>query len=168
MNDTSNSSSPSGDTAVLKALLGYLQSNSNVADLQPVQKHVPTQFLAIRNALGDYGLNGGQRAFLNSPILEVRGTGQTATATLKFVGALPKTTATVLLRGKLIDGRAFDIAAPQHPTDISLTDYGEDVLLVEAFDVHDVLVAIGVPTMKRVGTVQPAYPSEESEYANGD
>jgi hypothetical protein len=155
--------------AVLKALLGYLQSNSNTADLQPIQKHVPIQFLAIRNALGDYGLNGDLRAFMNSPSLEVRGTGETATATLKFVGALPKTTTKVLLRGRLINARSFDIADSQHPSDISLTNYGEDVLLVEALDVHDVLVEIGVPTMKRVGAApQPAYASPESEYTNGD
>ena len=158
MNDKAKSNQPVAED-VLRALVGYLQSNSNAADLQPIQKQVPLQFLAIRNGHGDYGLSGGLSAFMASPILEVTGSGETATGTLEFVGKLPSTTAKVYLRGKLTESRSFCIANPQDPADIELESYGDDVLLVQAVDAHEVLVAIGVPTVKRVPASEPTYAS---------
>ncbi|MFD6393319.1 hypothetical protein [Nocardia sp. NPDC060259] len=129
----------------LKALAG------GAPDLDNAQRRLPCQFAALRTAHGDFRTDGGLRAFFTSPVLLVSGYGSKATATLTFgAGTLPKETTLVISRGRLTESKDFDVDPDRHTKysiEITIPDYGEDVLLVEAVDPQGVLLGFGVPTV---------------------
>lgn len=129
-----------------RALLRFLQSSNNSqVNLTAAQKRIPLQFLALRNAHGDYGESRDRRALMPSPILNVCGTGSTSSAILHFVQPLPLNTTKVILQGHLIPARSYGVDSPEDPADIELHTYGDDVAVVQTFDAHDVLLSLGVP-----------------------
>jgi hypothetical protein len=165
MDETNESTAPT-EAEVRLALLRFLQSSANShVDLAPLQKRIPLQFLALRNAHGDFGAREYRNAFLtHRPIVLFPCEGESSTVRVSFSAPLPAGTTKVTLRGRKANGSA-QIANHCQPGTVTiertgLNDFGDqDQFVVEVADDQDVLLAIGIPTIDHASTSSKAYSS---------
>ena len=164
MDDESYESSDATKSAYVDAFLQALQAvtNNSQPSLQPIQKRIPVQFLAIRNAHGDFGLTRTLAAFFERPTLTLGGAGAPK---LEFKGALPAPTTKMVLRDARNVIAEKRVTSAGHPSPVALTEdeakkakEATTTLVVEAYDDYKVLLGIGIPNVVK-GTSTSTYAS---------
>jgi hypothetical protein len=114
-------------------------------NLAPLQKQLPTVYLAILNGHGDYGYGGSQRAFMAAPKLTLEG----CQADVEFP-ELPRSTKRVVLGGVGVpEPTTLDVDwrnGVPHVHSISEAAAWR-IKFIQALDSQDVLLAIGIPVI---------------------
>lgn len=148
---------PVFDTRAMKVLFELINNSAAppAVNLSPLQKQLPTTYLAILNAHGNYGYGRNQRAFIAARFVL-----DGSDAQVEFPD-LPRSTTRVVMRGA---GLAAPISLDvdwEYNTALVPPITASDAFLVgfiQALDNQDVLLAIGLPTI--ANPTQPAgYPS---------